>query len=184
MSSKSQFADLETEVAKPERKRMRKPITGSPQRGGLQRRTRIREPMPVKIILNDGNANEVDSAPKLNGVVSIVFDKNAHDLREALKPLVLHDGLQVMKFHWGAMRFMNIDPLSTPKKPVLTCPPVAFVKAAAAACDSTQFCSDFSIRIGHERGRKIELPDVDKMPWDVPVRIHAHAQTHTQAHAL
>ena len=172
MSRKSQFADdraTEVRAKKKGRKGGSSPF-GSPAKPAWD--AAVRTPVPVLIIIHDGingNRNRSDLREDLNGVVSLVFSKHAHDLREDLKTKILYDQMQALRFHWGLMRFTNIDPNSTPNNPDFNAPPVFFVEAAAEACDSTEFCSDYEIRIGHERGRKVELEDVNGLPWGLPV---------------
>ena len=184
MPRHSQFADVEATEDKPVRKRPRQ-VFGSPTRATSWTPRPVRSPQPVRgpcpVLIQ---LNLVDKGPQadgsrgnLNGGVSVIFPKEAHDLREALKPAILYDGMQAMKFHWGAMRFGNIDPQSTPKDPVLTAPPAAFVQAVTEACDSTEFCSEWEIRVGDSRGRKVELEDVKDLPWDLPVPTHRERAT-------
>jgi hypothetical protein len=185
MSRRSQFADdraTEVRAKKKGRKGGSSPF-GSPAKPAWD--AAVRTPVPVLIIIHDGingNRNRSDLREELNGVVSLVFSKHAHDLREDLKTKILYDQMQALRFHWGLMRFTNIDPNSTPNNPDFNAPPVFFVQAAAEACDSTEFCSDYEIRIGHERGRKVELEDVKNLPWNLPVNAHACRKTHTHTH--
>ena len=185
MSRKSQFADDAAEEVEERplvRKRLR-PAFSSPGRSTWGKPP-IRAPVPVLILIHEvpsGPRADKNTPGKLNGVVSIIFPKDAHDLREALKPAILYDAMQAMKFHWGMMRFANIDPKSTPLNPVFTAPPVEFIEIAAEACDGTEYCSDYEIRIGGERGKIVQLEDAKDLPWELPVTMHAHAHTHTQA---
>ena len=151
MSCRSQFADLEAGEDKPTRKRLCKVFNSPTRPTWSKQQTRspqVRGPCPVLVLLNlvDKGPRADGSRGNLNGYVSIIFQKEAHDLCEDLKQGIVYDGLQVMKFHWGAMRFSNIDPQSTPKEPVFTAPPVAFVQMVTEACDSTEHCSDWEIR--------------------------------------
>ena len=133
MSRKSQFADdraTEVRAKKKGRKGGSSPF-GSPAKPAWD--AAVRTPVPVLIIIHDGingNRNRSDLREDLNGVVSLVFSKHAHDLREDLKTKILYDQMQALRFHWGLMRFTNIDPNSTPNKPDFNAPPVFFVQGS------------------------------------------------------
>ena len=123
MSRRSQFADresVEVPAKKKGRRGGRSPF-GTPPKPAWD--APVRTPVPVLIIINDGidaiNRNNTELREKLNGVVSLVFPKNAHDLREDLKMKILYNQMQALRFHWGLMRFTNIDPNSTPNQPLI-----------------------------------------------------------------
>ena len=77
----------------------------------------------------------------LPGSTSVVFLQEAENLREYFKNVVKYGGVVAFRFHWGVKARMNIDPSPPlrPMEPALLCPAVAFVEAAAAACDARDY---------------------------------------------
>ena len=145
----------------------------------FERKKPVTSAVPVLLLLHVSN----DAEETLLGSISVIFNRDAVNLREYFKGVVRYGGLIVFRFHWGANAWMNIDPNppSSPMSPVLMCPPMPFIDAVAAACDATELVSNFRICVERrsgtcEPGREVQLADIADLNWPSESEARARAR--------
>ena len=151
----------------------------SPTTSRFQKRKPVTSAVPVLMIPHVSD----DMEETLLGSISVIFNRDAANLREYFKGVVRYGGLIVFRFHWGANAWMNIDPNppSSPMSPVLMCPPMPFIEAVAAACDATELVSNFRICVERrsgtcEPGREVQLADIADLNWPSESEARARAR--------